>query len=524
MSWSHAPVSIERTTPRVTVCCSIFNSLTSADQLVERAEDAPAVRRLFSSTPRDPRYHMLEHLSSKFSYEPTPHLREPRAALILNRFTRTLTIMFATNAVSTILGINPDQLTSKSFYECIQENCLPDAIRCLESAKANDSIAYLRFWYRDPRRPAELERIEREASHSSDDDDGGVALDDHMDIDSPTRLSNIKRESERPALEEYHRTSSEESDLGQNASNVMFDDDPQLRARSGARKPARRTPPAPVELEAVVSCTSDGLVVILRRARPVSPGLQQPAATSPYRNGLFAAPWGADPIRPQAPEIQYTFQSEHMPDIQAAAAHSRVTGGPSLDSFMSSIREVAVFAWSLTGINGNVAKFGHGTPRGESVPRNGFPVWDPKAQVQEVQAPSNQAYQKWRELNERVVRQTTNEPMGEASPPYIHQRQEQLVRQQYGYGSGPMGSDVPGSSARQYLGKYVGDDGRGPGYFPRMSYLEHEREQSTNSPPAQQNGYHVPPINIGANGHGSTSQAQNQVGDSAFHSNRYLWY
>ena len=42
-------------------------------------------------------------------------------------------------------------LTVWSFYYCIAENCLQDAIKCLENAKGNDSIAYLRFWFRDPR-------------------------------------------------------------------------------------------------------------------------------------------------------------------------------------------------------------------------------------------------------------------------------------------------------------------------------------------------------------------------------------
>ena len=113
---------------------------------------------------------MLEHLSPKFKMPPME--REPRAALILNRFTRTLTVMFATNAVSSILGVRPDQVKGKSFYECIAENCLPEAIRCLESAKANDSIAYLRFWYRDPRREEDFD--EEDDDDESSDSDGGA--------------------------------------------------------------------------------------------------------------------------------------------------------------------------------------------------------------------------------------------------------------------------------------------------------------------------------------------------------------
>ena len=48
---------------------------------------------------------------------------------------------------------------------------------------------------------------------------------------------------------------------------------------------------------------------------------------------------------------------------------------------MSTIRDVAVFAWSLTGINGSLKEFGHGTPVGESTPPDGMPIWDPKANL-----------------------------------------------------------------------------------------------------------------------------------------------
>ena len=62
---------------------------------------------------------MLSYISNKFYQEPRPDSHEPRAALFLNRFTRTSTIMFATNGVANILGIRADQLIGKSFYFCI---------------------------------------------------------------------------------------------------------------------------------------------------------------------------------------------------------------------------------------------------------------------------------------------------------------------------------------------------------------------------------------------------------------------
>lgn len=159
-------------------CTSIYRRSEKSEK---RAIEAPQIRRLFSSSPRDPRYHMLEHLSPKFQMPPME--REPRAALILNRFTRTLTIMFATDAVASILGLRSDQVHGKSFYECIAENCLLDAIKCLESAKANDSIAYLRFWYRDPRREEDFENEEDDGDEGSSDSDGGAQLVQPMVVD-----------------------------------------------------------------------------------------------------------------------------------------------------------------------------------------------------------------------------------------------------------------------------------------------------------------------------------------------------
>ena len=137
---------------------------------VGRAAEAYAVRRLFASSSQDPCYYMLPHLSVGFQTSLDPSGHEPRVAVILNRFTRTLKIMHATRAVSIILGITASELKDRSFYECIKEHCLPEAIRCLEGAKTNESITLLKFWYRDPRR-AKGDGDERMGivSHNRDD-------------------------------------------------------------------------------------------------------------------------------------------------------------------------------------------------------------------------------------------------------------------------------------------------------------------------------------------------------------------
>lgn len=402
---------------------------------------------------------MLEHLSSKFRTPPQASLREPRAALILNRFTRTLTVMYATNAVSSILGVKPEQFKDKSFYECIQENCLAEAIRCLESAKANDSIAYLRFWYRDPRRQEDFDEEMREASQSSDSEDGGVELHGHIDVDTDLVAESsashsgrdtsgddlaMVRHSSPSRIRRNSRTNSGES-TDKDSSDAVFDDSQPSRSSTSSLAVVssferRRRLQAqflqqdvePYEIEAVISCTSDGLVVVLRRARPMIPSLQPPIPVPHFPNGLFAAPWGANPIRPH--QYQPNARNPFLHGLQAPAIPP---GGPPVDEFMNSIREVAVFAWSLTGINGNIASYGHGTPRGEAVPPAGLPIWDPFGQPSPgYLPPENQAVERWNRMG-----RMTNGPYDGNKVPYQHAHQEANLRHQNGYSSGGMGSD-----------------------------------------------------------------------------------
>lgn len=377
----------------------------------ERAKDAPIIRQLFSSSPRDPRYHMLSYISQKFSQELRPHSHEPRAALFLNRFTRTLTIMYATNGLADVLGISAEELNGKSFYYCIQENCLQEAVRCLESAKANDSIAYLRFWFRDPRPD---DQANNDQQSSGDEDDGGVHLGDRVVDGRNERLSDstVSHHMARPSRDPADSTDSVSSDrqsweprsgsmsgnstdMDMHGNDGIFDqpDTSQssvtsLSMSDGGRgsSQGRQLPaPCPIELEAVVSCTSDGLVVILRRARPFLPQVAQPTAQAvahPYANGLFASPWATVPIlpdRPSAPMCEQPpwVQPDQVP-LHPTGAQSQTAAsvGPASEDFMRSIREVAVFAWALTGINGSLAQYGRGKPIGECIPPEGLLIWD----------------------------------------------------------------------------------------------------------------------------------------------------
>jgi hypothetical protein len=365
-----------------------------ANELSDRQKEAPMIQRLFSSSPRDPRYHMLSYISSKFSEAPTSASHEPRAALFLNRFTRTSTIMYATDGVRSILGVRPDQLIHKSFYFCIAEDCLQDAVRCLESAKSNDSIAYLRFWFRNPmvEERNRAARGEEVPSSDEDEDEGGVRLQrpdqapaygDHS-MDTPRSRAQTDETDASTSLgadgmNKSRSTSGNSTDLGDNANNAIFDESSAARSSTSSLTPAEDLPPYldPIEVEAVVSCTSDGLVVVIRRARPSIPQFFGPEPPAGFENGLFASPWAMSATEPGAPPEAQVVEEGEPSTASVAGSASTSTTGPETSTVMKAIREVAVFAWSLTGINGSLIQHGRGQPGVEAVPPDGLPVWDP---------------------------------------------------------------------------------------------------------------------------------------------------
>ncbi|QVM09033.1 hypothetical protein D8B26_003701 [Coccidioides posadasii str. Silveira] len=203
---------------------------------------------------------MVCSLSSKFSRSSNSSVPEPRAALVLNRFTRSSTIVFATSNVAEILGVTPNQLVSRSFYAFVEECCLTQAARCLEESKMHDTIAYLRVRLRTM--PAEyddepevIEKVDELIGRNGYETEGG----------SPVYLpGTIIRDSDRnPCNFRQHdlhcKTCSTTSETAQSARESSW---------PGTSRHA--------EIEAVITCASDGIIVALRRARPLIPGLIPP--------------------------------------------------------------------------------------------------------------------------------------------------------------------------------------------------------------------------------------------------------
>ncbi|KAK9369199.1 hypothetical protein V1509DRAFT_577813 [Lipomyces kononenkoae] len=159
-------------------------------------------------------------------------LHEPRAALILNRTSQSLPILYATQSVTEIVGLCPHEITGWNLWDCVDAQSLMSAQLSIERAKENDSLSHLRFSWRDP----------RSQEHPS----------------TPA--------SQLPVM----------STPGHESTSTRFDI---------------------IEVEAFVSCTSDGLIMVLRRAMPTSSS-DQNVLVGPS-HGAFFSPWGGpSPILP----------------------------------------------------------------------------------------------------------------------------------------------------------------------------------------------------------------------------------
>jgi hypothetical protein len=251
-----------------------------------RAADCPVVRKLFAAQ-KYPEHHMLSSISRSFSHLQTTPLHEPRAAIILNRFTRLSTILYATTNTAAVLGVGSEHLVSKSFYDCIEEGYLYPAVHCIESVKANDSVAYLRFWFRSP-----LEHDDFDSDADSSDDEGSLYY-GNADI------------------EDYNNTAPLDSPVSSGPNSPMFPP-PSLNRR--------------VEIEAMVSCSSDGLVLVLRCATSSVPTWMNSSSHPIYVKQSQAPPYWKEPA---------TVQYEAKP----SPSTTPFAGGPDDQTLMSSIRE-----------------------------------------------------------------------------------------------------------------------------------------------------------------------------------------
>jgi hypothetical protein len=261
---------------------------------------------------------MIDHLAPKFSSHSLAHaaVHEPRAAFLLNRFSERLPILYATHATQLVLLCDPDEAVGRSFYEYIDEAYLLGAVNAIERAKENDSIAYLRLLWKTRIDPIGID----------EDDDMIEGFDnDEDDYDEDDEDEDQTTETSAP---------------------------PQLHAQHHSH----HQPPQPIipdrfEVECLLSASSDGLIVVIRRAPPIeglAPNVRPP--------GIFASPWATSPLPPYSMTPPPPSLVEPSPPIAREIPENIPTlPGPSDQDVMNSIRDVSVFAWSIASLNDNVS-------------------------------------------------------------------------------------------------------------------------------------------------------------------------
>ena len=298
-----------------------------------------------------------------------------------------------------ILDFPPHQAVGMSFFEFISPGCLQDAVEALERAKENDSIAYLRFFARDPR-VAAVELDDRHGPHRRRQRRSGSPRSrrGRSNLDRHARESTSTQEPEPEdddANSDSIMTSDEGDEEGDDSDHpgeggeVVVEEEDNDHYYSSSHSTSRTSlsnsippPNRGPEVEAVVSCTSDGLVVVLRRARPMIP-------FSDPRMGFFASPWARLPYHPPNQGV------------------GNGPGGPAPADFMDSIRQVAVFAWCLRGINEDMVQFARFEPDGSE------PVLTPPRDQEHHDGADGSELESG--LAGRTDRSTVNEPVGSQS-------------------------------------------------------------------------------------------------------------
>ncbi|KAF9302146.1 hypothetical protein BGZ74_005741 [Mortierella antarctica] len=81
---------------------------------------------------------------------------EPRACMILNRFSRSLGIMYASPSCHIIFGVEPDQIVGKPFLLFIRADDLASFVEQVDLAKASNIVTHMRFWFQSPKHRQEI--------------------------------------------------------------------------------------------------------------------------------------------------------------------------------------------------------------------------------------------------------------------------------------------------------------------------------------------------------------------------------
>lgn len=88
---------------------------------------------------------LIDSQHERFNWDTSTRSLEPRFAVILNRFTRALSILFVSRAASEMVGIQSDDALGESFFTFVDPQDRPRLRDDLEAAKSTDELVHVSF-------------------------------------------------------------------------------------------------------------------------------------------------------------------------------------------------------------------------------------------------------------------------------------------------------------------------------------------------------------------------------------------
>ncbi|KAK3825187.1 MAG: hypothetical protein J3Q66DRAFT_327178 [Benniella sp.] len=129
----------------------------SAEAYVQRRVHSSAMTRMVGSKKEEfERVKRHHEAFAKNSWNHQAMEPEPRVCLILNRFTRNLSVMYASSACEMVFNVDPDEITGKPILLYIRSDDLASFVSQVDMARASTVITQIRFWFQSPNQRWEI--------------------------------------------------------------------------------------------------------------------------------------------------------------------------------------------------------------------------------------------------------------------------------------------------------------------------------------------------------------------------------
>ncbi|KAG0237539.1 hypothetical protein B0O80DRAFT_289164 [Mortierella sp. GBAus27b] len=130
-------------------CVTILDSNAEA-HVQRRAHYSAANRRMGARKEEFERLRRHHEAFSENSWDHQAMEPEPRVCLILNRFARGFTIMYASSACDKVLNVDPDEITGKPVLLYIRSDDLALFVEQMDLVKTMVTVSHMRFWFQSP--------------------------------------------------------------------------------------------------------------------------------------------------------------------------------------------------------------------------------------------------------------------------------------------------------------------------------------------------------------------------------------